>query len=974
MSQIVKRYTKELIALFGLLLFSVLISTYITGSQLNGSLQNLYLNNLTALKNSLKVNIEAYFNEKKNIVTTLSQTTDVKNALISFSQSYQKIADEYTKDVDNTKLLSLIANHTKRTFYNIPNSSLKKPFKEYIATDIRGNILQNLYIADSPFSSQSKYMLFNSKENLSYDMTHKQYHQEFVNILQRHNFYDIFLIDIDGNIIYSVYKELDFGTNLKSGIYKESSLALAYKSALQSDTLSFSDFKSYEPSYNRAASFFAIPIKDKGKTLGVIAFQLSIEEIDNIMTFNDAWEDIGLGKSGESYLVGQDYLMRSDSRFQVSMENKIVNELATTVGILNVKSDAVVEALEGKNNQAIITDYRGVEVLSSYTSVNILDKVWALVVEIDKDEVTGNIIDVVKTLFITGIVLIVLSILLFGYIFLRLIVKPIESFEKELEKQVEQRNRELKKSTAILNDYKKAVDEGVIVSKTDKRGIITYVNDKFCQISGYSREELVGKAHNIVRHSDTPKAVFEEIWRTILNKRVWKGIIKNHKKEGGNYIVQSTIVPIVDEQQNIVEFIAIRIDITDLIQQEKKILEQSTDEITHLPNRIKLLEDIADDSKKKKLAILQIDKFKEINDFYGIDKSNLILLSMSSIFKSIAMDNITIYKIGEGEFALLSNVTTTMHDFVKIVENIIKYCDHNIVAVEGDSFNISISAGIAKGSKTKLFFNAEMALRKAYENSKSLVAFENAQDIEQEYENNILMTKKIKEAIKSDNILVYAQLIKANGTSTKSKYECLVRMRDSDEILSPYYFLDIAKKARLYPTLTKIVIEKSFEYFYDKKDEFSINLTIEDILNDDIVIFLKKKLQEFKIAHRVVIELVESEGIENFDDVYAFITEFKAYGCKIAIDDFGTGYSNFEYLIKLDVDYIKIDGSLIKNIDTDESAQLVVELIVDFAKRMNIKTIAEFVHNEAVYQKIKEIGIEFSQGYHLGKPTDLESL
>ena len=136
----------------------------------------------------------------------------------------------------------------------------------------------------------------------------------------------------------------------------------------------------------------------------------------------------------------------------------------------------------------------------------------------------------------------------------------------------------------------------------------------------------------------------------------------------------------------------------------------------------------------------------------------------------------------------------------------------------------------------------------------------------------------------------------------------------------------------------------------------------------------KKKIDYYKIGHRLVLELVESEGIENFDDVHSFIQEFKGYGCRIAIDDFGTGYSNFEYLMKLDVDYIKIDGSLIKNIDTDESAQLVVELIIDFAKRMNIKTIAEFIHNDSVYQKIKSLGIDYSQGYHLGEPKFLDEI
>jgi EAL domain-containing protein (putative c-di-GMP-specific phosphodiesterase class I) len=121
----------------------------------------------------------------------------------------------------------------------------------------------------------------------------------------------------------------------------------------------------------------------------------------------------------------------------------------------------------------------------------------------------------------------------------------------------------------------------------------------------------------------------------------------------------------------------------------------------------------------------------------------------------------------------------------------------------------------------------------------------------------------------------------------------------------------------------------------------------------------------------VVIELVESEGIENFEHIDKFIKDVKALGCKIAIDDFGTGYSNFEYLMKLNADYIKIDGAFIKNLDTNESSQIVVQLVVDFARRMGIKVIGEFVHNDAVYQKVKEFGIDYSQGYFLGEPVEI---
>jgi len=143
-------------------------------------------------------------------------------------------------------------------------------------------------------------------------------------------------------------------------------------------------------------------------------------------------------------------------------------------------------------------------------------------------------------------------------------------------------------------------------------------------------------------------------------------------------------------------------------------------------------------------------------------------------------------------------------------------------------------------------------------------------------------------------------------------------------------------------------------------------------MNKETIAFIHKKLENLDIAKRVIFEIVESEGIDNFEEVSLFIKEMKAVGCKIAIDDFGTGYSNFEYLMKLNVDFIKIDGSFIKNIDMCEQSLLISELIITFAKKQNIKTVAEFVHSKSVLEKVRELGITYSQGFYLGEPKSIE--
>ena len=164
------------------------------------------------------------------------------------------------------------------------------------------------------------------------------------------------------------------------------------------------------------------------------------------------------------------------------------------------------------------------------------------------------------------------------------------------------------------------------------------------------------------------------------------------------------------------------------------------------------------------------------------------------------------------------------------------------------------------------------------------------------------------------------------------------------------------------------MIQKSCQYFENLNFDFSVNLSVEDILDKDIVEYIKINIQKYHVGNKIVFEILESEGIENYEEVSLFIKEMKLLGCRIAIDDFGSGYSNFDHLLKLDIDYIKIDGSLIKNLDTDVNAQIVVETIVDFAQKLKILTVAEFVHSEAVLKKVKELNVNRTQGFFLAEP------
>jgi len=537
-------------------------------------------------------------------------------------------------------------------------------------------------------------------------------------------------------------------------------------------------------------------------------------------------------------------------------------------------------------------------------------------------------------------------------------------------------------NVAFLDGYKTAIDESSIVSKTNPKGIITYANEKFCDISEYSKEELIGKPHNIVRHPDVPKEAFKEMWETIQSKKVWQGIVKNRKKSGGSYIVDATITPIVNDKGEIIEYVAVRHDITELEKsKELELKVQQTDSLTKLQNRGKMLQDL-EHIDSPVLIFININDFGKLNNFYGTKVGDKVLQSVARLLEKVAQtSDVYVYKLHADEFAIIhSNKSLSNNKYLNFVTKVIKFIEsYKINCKNGSCINISVTVGIAfsDGNRNKqLLTNANIALKQAKKSNQKYMVYTDSMRVYENYEKNMLWIEKIKNAIKNDRIVIYFQPIIDNQSDTISKYECLVRLKEANgNVVSPFFFLDIAKNAKLYSQITHIVIEKSFKAFENLTDyEFSINLSIEDIEHKETINFIKEKLSQDPKPSRVVFEIVESEEIQDYENISNFIKIIKSFGAKIAIDDFGSGYSNFEHILSLDADYIKVDGSLIKNIDHDKESKIIASAIIAFSRKLNTKTIVEFVHNEAVFKMAKELGADYSQGFYLGEPLPSPSI
>ncbi|EQB40663.1 diguanylate cyclase [Sulfurimonas hongkongensis] len=562
------------------------------------------------------------------------------------------------------------------------------------------------------------------------------------------------------------------------------------------------------------------------------------------------------------------------------------------------------------------------------------------------------------------LLIIVISIIAFYFI------KYFSNLQRELEEELEDRTKELKNSLSFLESYKDAIDSNLIVSKTDLDGNISYINENFCEISGYTPKEIIGQNHNVLRDKTLSEAIQKRLWRATIRKGTWSGRLKNIKKDGSFYWVDATIAPITDAKGKIKEYISIRHDVTELVEQKNELkLLANTDPLTKLGNRNALKEESAK-AKNLSLILANIDSFSQINDFYGHELGDEVLVEFAKKLRELceANQNLKIYRVSGDEFAILAR-DMKAHSVVQKAQDIVKFIDSHIYEVQGETIELSATLSISFEEKDNLHVTADMALKIARREAKDLIVYDKSMSLDDEYENNMLWTKRIKDAIKNDRIILYFQSIVDNNTLKTNKYESLIRLVDEHgNVITPYFFLEIAKKAKLYKQLTKIVVQKSFENFRENDFDFSINLSIDDILDKEISEYILEMLAIYNISDRVIFEIVESESIENFYEIQKFIKNVKLLGCRIAIDDFGTGYSNFEYLMRLEADFIKIDGTIIKEIVHNKNSEIITKVIIDFAKRMNIEIIAEYVENEKVFKKVKELGIENSQGYYFSEP------
>lgn len=405
---------------------------------------------LLAVRDITKGRIEDYLRGIDKQVKTFSNDRMIIDAMKSFASAYSNYQQQSTisSDVARSELRQYYQSQFNKV-YQERNQGASAEFEHWISNlSPTAALLQHQLIQNNTHPLGEKHLLDSLGDNSDYDHAHKTYHPIIRDYLEQFEYYDIFLIDAkSGDVVYSVFKELDYSTSLTTGSFSDTGLAKAFTKANAQDDPNYSiieDFASYQPSYQDPAAFIASPIIENGVNIGVLVFQMPIGKINNIMTHNNKWADVGLGQSGETYLIASDNTLRSQSRFLIedkpgyiqaisraNIDRSIIDTIkakVTAISLQPVNTITANKALSGASGIEVVNDYRNVEVVSAYSNIDYANLHWAILAEIDKAEAYASAYaiksDIQTYAVLIGLVLIVLGVTA-GYFFARSISLPI---------------------------------------------------------------------------------------------------------------------------------------------------------------------------------------------------------------------------------------------------------------------------------------------------------------------------------------------------------------------------------------------------------------------------------------------------------------------------------------------------------------------------------------------------------------------
>ena len=571
-----------------------------------------------------------------------------------------------------------------------------------------------------------------------------------------------------------------------------------------------------------------------------------------------------------------------------------------------------------------------------------------------------------------------------------------EELIKERTKELSLSNDKLKASQEHMLKLSRAVESSpnpILI--TDANGTIEYVNKRCEKLSGYTAVEMHGQRLETYKSNKMPSAFFDEIWHQTASEGQWSGEIENCRKDGSHYWVKLYLAAVYDDQKNINHYVAIYEDITESRKLAKKLSFQAThDNLTGLINRTEferrlsmLVNDAQRIGTQHALCFLDLDQFKVINDTCGHIAGDELLRQLGSLLGGSTRKSDTLARLGGDEFAIL--VEDCELEKAEFIANEIKELVSQFQFIwETQVFTVGVSIGVttitsATRNRTEALKQADSACYAAKNSGRNRVYVYQEQDQQlTAQKGEFKWVNEIKEALIEDRFELYAQPIVSTETEHLAMYEVLVRLRSkAGQLFPPGAFLSSAERYNLSDRIDKWVVSHVFEWLEQHYHSLphlnylAINLSGASIGDEGMLAYIRTKLSAASFNQEMIkFEITETAAIANLKQAHHFINSVLALGCQFSLDDFGSGLSSFAYLKNLPVQSIKIDGMFVKDMHVDPLDYEMVKSINDIGHVMGLETIAEFVESEEIWQKLKAIGVNYGQGYHLGKPAPIDQI
>jgi len=536
--------------------------------------------------------------------------------------------------------------------------------------------------------------------------------------------------------------------------------------------------------------------------------------------------------------------------------------------------------------------------------------------------------------------------------------------------------REIIKKRLQLENYKKAIRLTNFVIDIDETGKILDTTES---LRVYLEENLNEK-FNIknIQEIISSKIIINLMKKVLAYEVFTKEILISLKNE--NFTFNLTAFASMVNYDNSIKSISIILkDLTHILKEKDKIISYLyEDKITGLQNRHALVNELNKNSSLVSLILIHLDDFKKYRHTYGFKIADKMLEMVAKELKEFWPEQISrkLYKLDDATFAIVA-IKDDNYNIERSKALAMSFMEHFFnfhVDIEDLVLDVSVTLGISCKEESDILIEALIALDIAKDSKQYYLCYSDLKNPKETYEKNIRTQKILKQALINDDVVPFYQPI-VNQHGNIVKYESLARVRLSKKppsFLMPNEFLEVVKDSKNYESFTKAIIRKSIRDMSEIKKDVSINISFEDISNPSLIFYIESLLKE-KLDFNVTFEILESEGLQDIDKTVTFCNLVKSYGALIAIDDFGSGYANYEYLFDLPIDILKIDGSLIKKVSTYKG-YLLVESIVNLAKKLDLQLVAEYVENEAIFDKLKPLGIDMFQGYCFAKPKPLEKL